>query len=112
MPRPRKSPERLRDTFLQVRMTLEERAELERQAKAYGLTMSELTRRRALGHRLPSPAGQQKANAVMATALLRIGVNLNQITKHMNAGRAAPMHLPNLIADIRAHVDRLTALNE
>lgn len=109
MGRPKKTSPQLRDTFFQVRLTVVERAELEQQAAHFDITLSELLRRRALGRRLPLPKAEEKANATMATALLRIGVNLNQIAKNMNAGRGMPMHLPNLVADIRAHVDRLTA---
>ncbi|PJN94192.1 hypothetical protein CNY89_15975 [Amaricoccus sp. HAR-UPW-R2A-40] len=51
--------------------------------------------------------GRAAHRAALATALLRLGVNLNQIARHMNAGRAAPSYLPALIEDIRRHVERL-----
>ena len=109
MGRPKKSPDDLRDDPLHVMLTAQERAELEQRASAYGLSVSGFVRRRSLGGRMPAGVAEQRTRATLATALLRLGVNLNQITRHMNAGRFAPPHLPDLIEDIRAHVDRLTS---
>lgn len=108
MGRPKKSPDELRDEPLHVMLTSQERAELEQRASTYGVTVSEFVRRQTLGRPLPATAAEQTTRAALATALLRIGVNLNQITRHMNAGRYAPYHLPELITDIRGHIDRLT----
>lgn len=108
MARPKKSPDDLRDVRTAVMLTERERAELEQRASTFGLTLSEYLRRQALGRALPAYAGDQRSRAVLATALLRIGVNLNQIAHHMNAGRREAFFLPELINDIRRHVDRLT----
>lgn len=108
MARPKKSPDELRDIRTAVMLTEAERATLEQQASLYGLSLSEFIRRRTLGRPLPATVAAQRTHAALATALLRIGVNLNQITHHMNAGRSAPPHLPELISDIRVHVDRLS----
>jgi Bacterial mobilisation protein (MobC). len=89
-------------------LTEAERAQLEQQASLFGLSLSEFVRRRTLGLPMPATAAEQRTRAALATALLRLGVNLNQIAHHMNAGRSAPSHLPELITDIRTHVDRLT----
>lgn len=108
MARPKKLPGDLRDAPpLQIRLTEEERAELERRAQLVGLTMSEFIRRRSLGIPLPPGAAEHQARAALATALLRLGINLNQIARHMNAGRAAPSYLPALIEEIRRHVHDL-----
>ena len=108
MARPKKSPGDLHDVRTTVLLTEQERAELEQRAQlAGGLTLSEFIRRRALGIPLPAGAAEQRTRAALATALLRLGVNLNQIARHMNAGRAAPSYLPALIEDIRRHVERL-----
>lgn len=106
--RPKKSPDELRDTYVQVRLTVRERAQLEQRAAAYGLTLSEYMRRTGNGRPLPAGVAEQHSRAVLATALLRLGVNLNQIARHMNAGRFAPSYLPHLIEDIRGHVERLS----
>ncbi|MCQ0990602.1 plasmid mobilization protein [Jiella marina] len=108
MGRPRKSPDELRDGYYQFRLTSQERAELERRANAFGLPLSDYIRRQTLGRPLPTRRAGEANRAKLATALLRIGVNLNQIAKHMNAGRSAPYHLPDLINEIRGHVTRLT----
>jgi len=106
--RPRKSPADLRDVPTVIMMTEAERAELETRVRATGLTMSEFIRRRALGVPLPASAGEQRSRAALATALLRIGVNLNQIAHNLNAGRSEAFFLPELITEIRRHVDRLS----
>ena len=47
----------------------------------------------------------QRHVAALAVALLRLGVNLNQIARHMNAGKGAPPDLSALIARIEAILD-------
>ncbi|WP_267426729.1 hypothetical protein [Methylobacterium sp. GC_Met_2] len=106
MARPRKATEERRDQLLHVRLTTAERAELDRTAHALGLTTAEFLRRRSLGYRLPPAHGEQQATAALATALLRIGVNLNQHTHHVNAGRAPhAAKLADLINRINAMLD-------
>ena len=104
MARPKKAPEERRDDMLGVRLTSAERAELERTAAAYGLTPNEFARRRSLGYSLPAGVAAQRQTAVLATALLRIGVNLNQLTHQANAGREPE---PDVL---RTLADRITAL--
>lgn len=108
MARPRKSPDTLRDVQTTVLYTTEERAQLEQRAAVYGLSLSEYMRRQTLGRPLPASVAERHSRAALTTALLRLGVNLNQIARHMNAGRSAPLHLPHLIEDIRGHVERLS----
>lgn len=105
---PRKSPDRKRDVRTAVMLTAIERAQLEERASTCGLTLSEFLRRQALGRAMPAAAIDNRARSVLAAALLRLGVNLNQLVRHMNAGRAESVQLPALIGDIRAHIDRLT----
>lgn len=109
MGRPKLSPEERRDCQTTVLYTIQERAELERRAHALGLTLSEYIRRRTLGVPLPPQSADRQTRDKLATSLLRIGVNLNQITKHMNAGRHAPPELASLAATIQTHLDMLTA---
>jgi len=108
MGRPKLSPEERRDCQTTVLYTIQERAELERRASALGLTLSEYIRRRTLGVPLPPQSADRETRDKLATALLRIGVNLNQITKHMNAGRHAPPELPALVATINMQLKILT----
>jgi len=108
MGRPKLSPEERRDCQTTVLYTIQERAELERRAHALGLNLSEYIRRRTLGVPLPPQSADRETRDKLATSLLRIGVNLNQITKHMNAGRHAPPELPALVAVINTHLKILT----
>lgn len=108
MGRPKLSPEERRDCQTTVLYTIQERAELERRAHALGLTLSEYIRRRTLGVPLPPQSADRETRDKLATSLLRIGVNLNQITKHMNAGRHAPPELPAIVATINTHLKILT----
>ncbi len=61
-------------------------------AVARGLTLSDLVRRAALGVRMPA-RGLDQTNIVLLTQTLgelgRIGGNLNQIARRVNAGRLA-----------------------
>lgn len=108
MGRPRKSPEHKRDLQTTFMLTMTERAELEARASAVGLSLSEFVRRRTLGVPLPPQSADRQTRDKLATSLLRIGVNLNQIAKHMNAGRHAPPELQSLIATINTHLKILT----
>jgi hypothetical protein len=105
MGRPRKSPEERRQNGPNPRMTTAERAEVERNAAILGISPSDFVRRRSLSYRLPAALAVQRHLAALAVALLRIGVNLNQIARHMNAGRGAPPDLSALIARINAILD-------
>lgn len=109
MGRPKLSPEERRDCQTTVLYTMRERAELETRAAAVGLNLSEFIRRRTLGVPLPPQSADRATRDKLATSLLRIGVNLNQITKHMNAGRHAPPDLPAIVATINTHLKILTA---
>ena len=104
MGRPKTAPQDKRDSRATVLFTAQERAELETRAEAVGLTMSEFIRRRALDVPLPPQAADRVTRDKLATALVRIGNNLNQIAKHMNAGRQAPPDLPALLVTIRTHL--------
>lgn len=98
----------MRDERTVVLYTTAERVALEERAAQAGTTLSDYIRRQTLGRPLPARRSSEATRARLATALLRIGVNLNQIAKHMNAGRHAPYHLPDLINEIRGHVTRLS----
>jgi hypothetical protein len=108
MARPKKAPEERREDVLGVRLTAREREALDSTAAAYGLTAAEFMRRRSLGEKLPARVAARQQTAAVATALIRLGVNLNQIAHHMNAGRPAPQYgLQALIARIDAELDRI-----
>lgn len=102
MGRPKKSPEDLRDAYVRVRLTEIERAEIEDRASAYGLSLSEYMRRQSRGRPLPPRVVEQRTRAALATALLRIGVNLNQIARAANRGQGLPHDFPEVLAEVRA----------
>jgi len=84
MARPKKNIEDIHDRKVTVRFTMAEHVKLEQAANTYGITVSEFIRRRALGHRLPPVSTDQELFAKASSALLRLGVNLNQIAKVAN----------------------------
>jgi Bacterial mobilisation protein (MobC) len=72
------------------------------------LTAAEFMRRRSLGYRLPDAVAEQRHIAALATALLRIGVNLNQLTHHVNAGSLPPSDLlQGVLGRINALLDQI-----
>lgn len=108
MARPKLAPENRRGHPTGIRFNDAEQARIDAAASAYGLTRTDYLRRRGLSHRLPSTVAEAHSQALIATALLRLGVNLNQIAHHMNAGRAAPhARLNELIDRINDALDQL-----
>ena len=109
MARPKKPDHERRDSSALVRMNSLERAQIEHSASMAGMTLAEFFRSRALGHRIKSGAQIDRDQMDKASvALLRLGVNLNQITKHVNAGRPAPVvELADLITRINETMDSL-----
>ena len=105
MGRPTKAPEERRVNGPNPRFTVAEKVEIEQNAAALGVSLSDFIRRRSLGYRLPATLAAQRHHAALAVALLRIGVNLNQIAHHMNAGRDAPPELLALIARVGAMLE-------
>ena len=111
MARPKKAPEERRDDQLNPRLTTAERAEIERNAAAFGIAPTEFMRRRTLGYRRPADLAAQQATASLGAAFNRLGVNLNQIARHLNAGgdRSAALerNLQALVERINAEMDKL-----
>jgi hypothetical protein len=107
MARPTKAPEERRVNGPNPRFTLAEKVEIEDNAALLGVSASDFIRRRVLGYCLPATLAVQRHQAAQAVALLRLGVNLNQIAHHMNAGRAAPPDLSALIAHVEGLLDQI-----
>jgi hypothetical protein len=107
MGRPRKAPEERRENGPNPRFTTAEKVEIAQHADLLGVSQSDFIRRRTLGYRLPVALAVQRHVAAVAVALLRIGVNLNQIARRMNEGRGAPPELLALIARINALLDQI-----
>lgn len=108
MGRPRKDTDARRDDRLNLRLTPAERISVEANAAFYGLPPAEYARRCVLDKRMPASQSERQAVAARATALLRIGNNLNQLTRHAHAGRGiADDALLVTLARINAELDRL-----
>lgn len=91
-----------------VRLTDAERVRLDELAAAYGMTAAEFMRHRSLGYRLPPTQAAEQVRAKLATALMRLGVNLNQIARAANIGRQpSEAVLIDLLAQVNAHLDQL-----
>jgi Mobilization protein NikA len=81
MARPQKSPDDRATAAFRVRLTAAERAQLDTKAAAAGCTLSRLARAALLRYRLPpAPVTRDAVNE-----LNRIGINLNQIARHLNS---------------------------
>ncbi|MQW40814.1 plasmid mobilization relaxosome protein MobC, partial [Sinorhizobium meliloti] len=87
--------------------TRDERTVIEYKAAEAGLSVAEFVRLAALGHPVQVRHGRE-LSPPDRLALQRIGVNLNQIAKHMNAGRdAAADAILAAVADWQALVEHL-----
>lgn len=69
-----------KESSVEVRLSLEEKQTLKNKAKGYDLTMSAYIRKCALDYTLTS-----KTDIQMVFELKKIGVNLNQLAKHVNS---------------------------
>jgi hypothetical protein len=91
MARPKKPPAERRHRRINVRVTDAEHADVGDAAERQGLRPAEFMRRRSLGIRLPPSVADQEAIADLLNEFNRNGVNLNQLTHAVNAGRLAPL---------------------
>ena len=85
------------------RLTAAEREQLDAQAAAAGVTLSQLIRTAVLQYRLPSPPVMREA----VNELRAIGVNLNQIARHANATGALRGDLDETLAEVRQAISEL-----
>lgn len=77
-----------RGSWLTVRLTEDEVAEVKKHADACGLSASELIRRRVLGQRLPKGSAPA-VNLEAWRDLSKLIGNVNQVAKHANEQRVA-----------------------
>ena len=96
----------LRTAHIGIQLTTDERAEIERRAKATGNTLSDFARIVLLSDlKAPAPpARDTEAITALAFQLSKIGTNLNQLAKVANETRALPRE-----ADLKAVTDRIVA---
>lgn len=107
MARPKKQPAEARTEWLPpMRVTTAERVHAEGLAAALSLSLSDYGRRRILGHRIPLPPSSNIDTAALLE-LNRIGVNLNQLAKRVNATGEASPQLSAVLAEVQAVVTKL-----
>ena len=85
MARPTKQDAEKRRERFNLRFTLAEVENVRGQATVAGMQPHEYARRRVLG--LPVHAAPGRADAALISEINRIGVNVNQLTRALNAGR-------------------------
>ena len=108
MARPRLGEERRRRT-IGVRVTEAEAEELRSRAQAARLSMGTYMRRRALGQRVRM-AAELRLGAAELRELNRIGVNLNQMARALNAGAvSSPAETQEAVERVGELVARLLA---
>jgi hypothetical protein len=106
MARPSKAEENRRSTILKVRVTPGEYDTLKRDATRAGQTVSEITRRKVLNTSV-TVRTTRSLPVEAYTELKKIGVNLNQMARRMNAtGRVDEVD----IQIVRKEIDRLMNL--
>ena len=108
MARPKKQPGEKRDQRFNLRFTLAEIEQLRAQALTAGLAPHEYARERVLGHRVQS-SGDLQLRAALVSELNRIGVNLNQLAKTINAGRDMPQMAEVVLAELRGTLAQVVA---
>ena len=106
--RPRLSPAEKRTEILQIRVSPIERAKIEAKADQADLFMSDYLRTIALKPRVTI---KQTRDLDFATReeLRRVGVNLNQIAKAMNAWQGLPVSLAQTTEKLDAIFDVIYA---
>ncbi|WP_405402752.1 plasmid mobilization protein [Paracoccus sp. Ld10] len=106
--RPEKAPEDTRQERIAFRVTLDERLRIETAAAAAGASVSDYVRAVSLTSKPPRPRRtRDSVNAPAISELNRVGVNLWQITKHLNFGGSIPPDLHEAIEEVRAAVAKL-----
>jgi hypothetical protein len=105
MARPQKQATDKRPRVVSFRMTEEEHARLEAKAREAGQPIGEYARQAAEGGRIV--ARVSRVDFALTDQIRRLGVNLNQIAKHVNAGRSPPVYLERLCARVEAMLERL-----
>lgn len=109
MARPRKSEHEKRTIPLYCDLTLAEKAYVQQQVAAAGLSIAEYTRRRVLGYRVPARA-EREAAAALVSEINRLGNQVaalgnvtNQVALYCHTDRRIPPEwecLPSKINDL------------
>lgn len=97
--------ERRDDRLPNLRVTASERALVEERADTAGLSLVEYCRHAIFKTRIAPKRGT--TDQALLVELNRVGVNLNQIARHFNAGRDLSPEFPDVLAEVRAAVQKV-----
>ena len=102
--RPRKDPQDRRSHTHGLRLSPNEKEELEQRAERAGVTLSEYIRRKALERKIKTKVEEEAIRQVR-----RIGVNLNQIARWANENRDQAVHAAaqETIAEVKKAIRKL-----
>ena len=103
--RPSRAERENRADRVAFRLTAEELARVQAEAERAGVSVSEYCRAAALGQRVRVRSVPDLSAALVS--LNRVGVNLNQIARGVNRGQGVPPDLAEVLAEVRAAVERL-----
>ena len=108
-------PKLRRTGHITIRLSAEERAQIDERAARSGLMVGSYVRQAVFGAPMPRqvrrPPVEQRELARLLGQLGHIGGNLNQLAHHANAGRPEWRELKNALAELHAVRDAiLTAL--
>lgn len=106
--RPARAERENRADRVAFRLTAEELERVQAEAERAGVSVSEYCRAAALGQRVRVRSAPDLSAALVS--LNRVGVNLNQIARGVNRGQGVPPDLAEVLAEVRAAVERLAEL--
>lgn len=107
MARPTKDANEKLSETVKLRMTVAEHEHVRVQARVAGVTVSDYLRRRAVGYIVPEVPASRRADLSLVNELNRIGVNMNQIARTLNAGRPERIDLDVALAELRGVFDKV-----
>lgn len=108
--RPSRAERENRADRVAFRLTAEELERVQAEAERVGVSVSEYCRAAALGQRVRVRSAPDLSAALVS--LNRVGVNLNQVARTLNAGQPVPVDLDEVLAEVRAAVERLAEIGE
>ena len=106
--RPARAERENRADRVAFRLTAEELECVQAEAVRTGVSVSEYCRAAALGQRVRVRSAPDLSAALVS--LNRVGVNLNQIARGVNRGQGVPPDLAEVLAEVRAAVERLAEI--
>lgn len=106
MARPKKHEMEKRNRVIAFRATVAEEEHLREQAANVGLSLSDYTRRRSVGHVVAAPA-RPKFDPALVSEVNRIGVNVNQLTQAVHMDREFVKYWREIGKELEALLEKL-----